>query len=48
LFEFGEDLLSYFELLAKIYVRKDSDDEKLEDKIEFDSLEKMAVEYFMH
>jgi hypothetical protein len=40
LFEFGESLLSYFELLAKIYVKKDSDDEKLKDKIGFDSLEK--------
>jgi hypothetical protein len=40
LFEFGENLLSYFELLAKIYVRKDLDSEKLKDKVGFDSLEK--------
>jgi hypothetical protein len=33
LFEFGENLISYFELLAKIYAR-----EHLENKVEFDSL----------
>jgi len=41
LFEFGENLLSFFELLAKIYTRGDLDDnQKIEDKVEFDSLVK--------
>jgi hypothetical protein len=39
LFEFGENLLFYFELLTKIYVRGHlEDNQKLEDKVEFDSL----------
>jgi hypothetical protein len=41
LFEFGENLLSYFELLAKIYVRENlKDHRKVEDEIKFDSLAK--------
>jgi signal transduction histidine kinase len=42
LFEFGENLLSYFELLAKISSREyfGEDDQKLKDRIEFDSLTK--------
>jgi hypothetical protein len=42
LFEFGENLLSYFELLAKISSREylEEDGQKLEDRIEFDSLAK--------
>jgi hypothetical protein len=42
LFEFGENLLSYFELLAKISSRGyfGEDNQKLEDRIEFDSLAK--------
>jgi signal transduction histidine kinase len=42
LFEFGENLLSYFELLAKISSREylEEDSQKLKDRIEFDSLAK--------
>jgi hypothetical protein len=43
LFEFGENLLSYFELLAKIYVRNHlGDDQKLKDRVEFDPLSKRS------
>jgi hypothetical protein len=41
LFEFGENLLSYFELLAKIYARENLEDHrKVEDETKFDSLAK--------
>ncbi|WP_125670865.1 hypothetical protein [Candidatus Methanodesulfokora washburnensis] len=41
LFEFGENLLSYFELLAKIYARENLKDlRKVEEEIKFDSLAK--------
>jgi hypothetical protein len=41
LFEFGENLLSYFELLAKIYARESLENHrKVEDEIKFDSLAK--------
>ena len=41
LFEIGENLLSYFELLAKIYTRENlKDHRKVEDEIKFDSLAK--------
>jgi hypothetical protein len=43
LFEFGENLLSYFELLAKIYVRNHlGDGQKLKDRVEFDPLSKRS------
>jgi hypothetical protein len=41
LFEFGNTLLSFFELLAKIYARENlKENHKPRDKIGFDSLEK--------